>query len=213
MRTSNLTTIAEVVEDIIANMSEADKANVINTAEDDLIMFHHGWGTGIRNHYNLWRNQALLNDIGEEHADDASGVIIKAVWEALRGSGETYRKGKIETETLHYYQNKQCLEISTDGGRSIAIDGIDYRVAKAFADALRMQLYSTESYTHPDYEPQVTLQHDVTLKVWKYPKHSANQPNELIQSEDDPQDEDEQESIMKKARERFERAMGRKGSK
>ena len=42
----NLTTVADIIE----NMSEPDKANVVNTPEDDLIMFHHGWGTSIRNH-------------------------------------------------------------------------------------------------------------------------------------------------------------------
>ena len=39
----NLTAVPEGVADIIENMSEADKANVLNTPEDDLIQFHHGW--------------------------------------------------------------------------------------------------------------------------------------------------------------------------
>ena len=49
----NRTAVAEVVADIIEKMSEADKANVVNTPEDDLIQFHYGWGTAIRNDYNL----------------------------------------------------------------------------------------------------------------------------------------------------------------
>ena len=40
----NSTPVAEVVEDIIANMPEADKANVVNTPENNLITFHHGGG-------------------------------------------------------------------------------------------------------------------------------------------------------------------------
>ena len=40
----NPTTVTEVVEDIIANMREADKANVVNTPENNLITFHHEWG-------------------------------------------------------------------------------------------------------------------------------------------------------------------------
>ena len=82
MRT--LTTVAEVVADILENMSEADKANVLNTPEDDLIQVHHGWGTAIRNHYNLWQNKVLVKATGKEHPDDASNVIIKAIWPALR---------------------------------------------------------------------------------------------------------------------------------
>ena len=38
----NPTTVAEVVEDIIANMPEVDKANVVNTPENSFITFHHG---------------------------------------------------------------------------------------------------------------------------------------------------------------------------
>ena len=49
----NLTTVAGVVADIIEKMSEAEKATVANTPEDDLIQFHYGWGTAIRNDYNL----------------------------------------------------------------------------------------------------------------------------------------------------------------
>ena len=80
----NLTTLTEVVADIIENMSEADKATVVNTPEADLSQFHHGLGTAIRNDYNLWRNQALVKAIGEVHPDDDSMVIIQAVWQALR---------------------------------------------------------------------------------------------------------------------------------
>ena len=84
----NLTTVTEVVADIIENMSEAEKATVANTPENDLIQFHHGWGTAIRNDYNLWWNPELVKATGEEHPEDASMAIIKAVWQALRDAGE-----------------------------------------------------------------------------------------------------------------------------
>ena len=41
---SNPTIVIEVVADTIENMSEAEKATVANTPEDDLTLFHHGWG-------------------------------------------------------------------------------------------------------------------------------------------------------------------------
>ena len=84
----NLTTLPEVVADIIENMSEADKATIINTPEENLIQFYLSWGTAIRKDYNLWRNPALVKVTGEEHPDAASMVIIKAVWQALRDAGE-----------------------------------------------------------------------------------------------------------------------------
>ena len=168
------TTLEEVVEDVLKNMSKADKANVANTAEDNLVMFHHGWGTGIRNGYNLWQNQALVRAIGAEHPDDASMIIIKAVWQALKDSGETYRKGKIETEILTWHVNEGCLEINAGSGRSLIIDGIDLEFAEVLANQLQLLLHQTESYTLPELEPQVTLQRSATVKVWKYPGHPDN---------------------------------------
>lgn len=69
-------------------MSESEKASVVNTPENSLINFHHSWGTRIRNDYNLWRNQALVKATGAAHPDDASMLIIKAVWQELRDAGE-----------------------------------------------------------------------------------------------------------------------------
>lgn len=84
----NLTTLPEVVADIIEKMSETDKATVINTPEENLIQFYLSWGTAIRKDYNLWQNPALVKATGEEYPDAASMVIIKAVWQALHDARE-----------------------------------------------------------------------------------------------------------------------------
>jgi len=81
------TTVDAVVTDLLNTLSAEDKEMVRKTAFDDLIRFHHGWGTGIRNHYGLWRgNSALIADAcgGPCHPDDASMRIIEAVWKALQ---------------------------------------------------------------------------------------------------------------------------------
>ena len=82
-----LTTLPEVVADIIEKMSEADKATVINTPEETLIQFYLSWGTAIRKDYNLWQNPALVKATGAEYPDAASMVIIKTVWQALHDAG------------------------------------------------------------------------------------------------------------------------------
>jgi len=81
------TTVAGVVKDILSGMSDKDKELVMSTKKEDLIQFHHGWGTGIRNHYGLWRGNAELikSACGKPcHPDDASMIIIEAVWEELQ---------------------------------------------------------------------------------------------------------------------------------
>ena len=66
-------------------MAEKDKQTVRDTPKDKLILFHHGWGSGIRNSFGLWRgNRALMEDCKAKHPDDASMVIIEAVWARLQ---------------------------------------------------------------------------------------------------------------------------------
>ncbi|OLP20086.1 hypothetical protein BST81_02280 [Leptolyngbya sp. 'hensonii'] len=80
-------TLEEAVESIMAELSQEDKITVRNTPREDLIRFHHGWGTGIRNSFGLWQgNQALLQACNSTFPDDASMVIIEAVWEQLQSS-------------------------------------------------------------------------------------------------------------------------------
>ena len=64
---------------------EAEQAKIAYMREDELVTLHLGLGMWIRNNLGLWQgNVALLEATGEAHADDASGVIIRAFWLALR---------------------------------------------------------------------------------------------------------------------------------
>ena len=84
------TTVEATVADILSALSDEDKATIRETKRDDLVMFHHGWGTGIRNYYGLWRgNDKLIESAcGQDcHPDDASMAIIEAVWAALQNEG------------------------------------------------------------------------------------------------------------------------------
>ena len=95
------TTLQEIVADFIENMSESLKATFKNTTEDNLIAFHSGWGKGIRNQYNLWHDEVLVKALGAEHPDDASMIIIKAIWKTLR-----------EPEELHnYFKERRELDM------------------------------------------------------------------------------------------------------
>ena len=78
-------TVDQAVTRLIERMEDADKKMVRDTKKQDLILFHDGWGTGIRNAFGLWKgNTNLLADCHAEHPDDASMVIIRAVWERLQ---------------------------------------------------------------------------------------------------------------------------------
>ena len=81
--------VDEATEQIISEMSPEDQNLVRNTPKEDLIRFHHGWGTGIRNSLGLWgTNKELLQDTGKQHPDDASMIIIESIWARLQTSSE-----------------------------------------------------------------------------------------------------------------------------
>jgi hypothetical protein len=62
---------------------------VRRTKEVDLIQFHEKMGRGIRNQFGLWRgNTNLFDSCGVSHPDDASMVIIEALWNRLSGVQE-----------------------------------------------------------------------------------------------------------------------------
>jgi hypothetical protein len=78
-------TVDEAATLLLAGMSDADKERFKAERKDELIKFHHGWGTGIRNRFGLWGgNDALMADCHAQHPDAASMVIFEAVWQRLQ---------------------------------------------------------------------------------------------------------------------------------
>ena len=78
-------TVDAVVRLLIGIVPEAEQARIAYMREDELVTLEIGLGMWTRNNLGLWNgNAALLDATGEAHADDASGVIIRAFWLALR---------------------------------------------------------------------------------------------------------------------------------
>jgi hypothetical protein len=66
-------------------MDDEDKARVVDTKKEDLILFRRGLGMEIRNDFGLWRgNTNLMADCHKELPEAASMVIIGAVWQRLQ---------------------------------------------------------------------------------------------------------------------------------
>ena len=92
-------TCEEAVQRIVTSLDNESIEVVKSTDEDDLIRFHHGWGTGIRNEFGLWSDNHELskgcakksltglryNFLTRPHPDDVSMEIITRVWHALHG--------------------------------------------------------------------------------------------------------------------------------
>jgi hypothetical protein len=85
-------TVDAAVQHIVAKLSADDKKRLRGNKKEDLIQYHHGWGTGIRNGLGLWgKNSELLADCSlklygkkqQIHPDSASMVIIEEIWAYL----------------------------------------------------------------------------------------------------------------------------------
>ena len=83
------TTVLEAIECLNESLPQDDHDLVVSTPFEDLSRFHHGWGTGIRNGYGLWIGTTPISqhmrDIGLQHPDDMSGVLINSYWLHFNG--------------------------------------------------------------------------------------------------------------------------------
>jgi len=78
-------TVDEAVDRLLIELKPADQLEIRSKAKDDLILYHISLGLYIRNSFGLWRgNRALLRSAGENQPDNASGVIIEALWKRLQ---------------------------------------------------------------------------------------------------------------------------------
>lgn len=74
---------------LLETLSPENREVVRNTKREDLIEFHlSSWGMWMRKELGLWGdNFHLLRDLspnGPIHADDASAILVRAVWERLQ---------------------------------------------------------------------------------------------------------------------------------
>ncbi len=78
-------TVDEAAEKLVNGIDAESMATRLATERSDLIQYHHGWGTSIRNSFGLWGgNDALRKSCDEPHPDDCAMVIIEATWELAK---------------------------------------------------------------------------------------------------------------------------------
>ncbi|MGD9162857.1 MAG: hypothetical protein PVG39_30910 [Desulfobacteraceae bacterium] len=83
-------TIEEVIEKLLYEMSLKEKTRIANMDESDLLYLYPTLGSYIRNRF-LWKeNKPLIQDCmnrsgrDDIDGDEASAVIINALWEHLK---------------------------------------------------------------------------------------------------------------------------------
>jgi hypothetical protein len=78
-------TVDEAVDRLLNILSAEERLAVASMPQDDLINLHFSLGLDIRNAFDLHeQGNVLLAACGTEHPDDASHVIITALWKKLQ---------------------------------------------------------------------------------------------------------------------------------
>jgi hypothetical protein len=78
-------TVDEAATRVLSWLDNSQKEEMRNTKKKDLWKFHFTLGLDIRNGFGLLKgNDSLMADCHAQEADDASGVIIEAVWQRLQ---------------------------------------------------------------------------------------------------------------------------------
>jgi hypothetical protein len=80
--------VTQVVDRIVKDISPEFRKTLLTTKREDLVQFQYGWGTGIRNSLCLLagNNDQLIRSACDGqlcHPEDASMVIMEAVWDRL----------------------------------------------------------------------------------------------------------------------------------
>ncbi|MGH7303112.1 MAG: DUF6794 domain-containing protein [Candidatus Rokuibacteriota bacterium] len=80
-------TLEEAVRRLEERLTAGDRERLAAMSGSDLIRLHFTYGMWIRNAW-LWSNPTLLAACGTDHPDDASGVLIRALWNWIRASSD-----------------------------------------------------------------------------------------------------------------------------
>lgn len=81
--------VESAVDRLMAVLDRHEQAEIAAMSLDDLVVnYHFSLGQQIRNAFGLWgENPALMASCGSLVADDASSVILTALWVRLSAAG------------------------------------------------------------------------------------------------------------------------------
>ena len=98
--------IDEVLVELDRILGVEGRSEVMKSTEEEMINYHHGLGTWLRNNWLGGESQLLqfFNELGIQHRDDMSGIILDSYWRKLHG-----KPIDLEGQVQHYqdYWNKE----------------------------------------------------------------------------------------------------------
>ncbi len=81
----NLEDALKELDDMLPDEAEKD---IKAMDKSSMVGYHHGFGTWLRNNWGLWQGSRLakfFNNVGINHPDDMSSIILESYWQKLHG--------------------------------------------------------------------------------------------------------------------------------
>lgn len=108
---SSLEEAFDILDELI---SEEEVQELRSMSLDSFIgRTHHGMGRWLRNNWNLWKEEGPLYDyfvdLGLEHADDMSGVILTSYWRKKNGKDLDVKKQVVKYQKYWLRMKKNSL--------------------------------------------------------------------------------------------------------
>lgn len=106
--------LAPYIAELKKEAKPADLEYLTAMARDELILLHHGFGTGIRNKW-LWGNRdpkllAFFREKGYSHPDDMSMAMIEALWVDLNRNLSPVEREVIEGKRARVVRRRANIE-------------------------------------------------------------------------------------------------------
>jgi glutathione peroxidase-family protein len=114
-------------------------------SEKDVIEYHHGFGTWLRNNWGLWAGSRLaqyFRQLGINHPDDMSGIILTSFWRYLHS-----QPIKLEEQVEYYKEYWRKAE-----EREVAITPVSESAMNS-----SLKAFSGETLRLTDYKGKVVL--------------------------------------------------------
>jgi hypothetical protein len=122
-------TVNEAVT-IIKNqwLSDEDRLMLLQQPKNHVLStLHHGFGTGIRNNFGLWKgNDQLMKSCDQSHPDECSSVIIQKLWESIRKDADQEFVKKLDCQ----FMIAENVKIEIDGFYKYKIGSVIKNIQK-----------------------------------------------------------------------------------
>jgi len=112
--------LTECFAELKKRLPQEELDRIGRISEKDMVLYHSNLGRTLRNKWGLWtgsRLQTFFFDLGLQHADDMSGVILDSFWRHIHN-----KPILLEKQVARYQKYWKGVEINENGTVVVEVD-------------------------------------------------------------------------------------------